>query len=390
MRILALAPKELPRGETGKARGASPVPTADVLQADVFQRTACQKTNAVRFGAANGDFNAIPVIDVGPLWNPAQAAQKAAVLEKLSEARHVGFMVIQNHGVPQALLQEAETQARAFFTLPTAEKMFLGRKPYAPESDNTYHGYFPVLNNETSYKEGIDMGPNQLPEGGAVPTHLPLFEPNLWPEAQTLPGFKPAMLAYYDAMQGLGLRMMNAFGEVLQLPPNHFDDKFNQSISTLRLLHYPPRPPESWEQMSEEGFADGAARQTPLACSEHTDTGVLTLLHQDGVGGLQVKNKRGQWIDVPAIKDSFVVNFGDVWSRWTNDAFPATPHRVVAQAQSRMSIPFFFEPNWDTVIEPVPSCVTPEQPTRYASVPYGPYMWEKIKAKFAEFRDLPN
>ena len=107
-------------------------------------------------------------------------------------------------------------------------------------------------------------------------------------------------------------------------------------MATLRLLHYPPQPPNA------------AAGQ--IGAGEHTDYGDITLLLTDSAGGLEVKRRDGGWIPAPTIPGAFICNIGDCLMRWTNDVYVSTPHRVVNRGERhRYSVAFFLDPNPDAV-----------------------------------------
>lgn len=116
------------------------------------------------------------------------------------------------------------------------------------------------------------------------------------------------------------------------------DDPFAQ----LAMFHYPPNP------ASKKG-------QEVWGVGRHTDYGMLTILLQDDVGGLQVETEDGSWIDVPPVPGSFVVNIGDMLEIWTSGAFKAKPHRVkVSPTKHRLSVAMFYEPGFDCVVSPIP------------------------------------
>ena len=84
----------------------------------------------------------------------------------------------------------------------------------------------------------------------------------------------------------------------------------------------------------------------------HTDFGVLTVLCQDNVGGLQVKDINGDWIHAPPIEGTLIVNVADLLARWTDGAYKSTLHRVVnTSGRERMSLVLAFDPNPGTMID---------------------------------------
>jgi isopenicillin N synthase-like dioxygenase len=169
-------------------------------------------------------------------------------------------------------------------------------------------------------------------------------------------------------MEELAGRLMNIFEAALTLPKGWFADKFDRHTSYLSANCYPPQPVPP---------PPGRVRR-----GEHTDIGSLTILYQDGVGGLQVFDRSGVWCDVPPIEGSYVINLGDMLAKWTNDRWVATEHRVVnppaeKAAVERISIPFFQHPNFDALIECIPSCTSPENPPKYPAVLAGD--WSKFR-----------
>jgi isopenicillin N synthase-like dioxygenase len=125
-------------------------------------------------------------------------------------------------------------------------------------------------------------------------------------------------------------------------PRDFFIHGATNPVSTLRLLHY-------WPESHNANHSTAH-----IGAGAHTDYGLLTLLQQDDVGGLQVFNKHtSQWLKVPYIEGALVVNIGDMMERWSSKQFQSTIHRVISNPDKhRYSVPFFFSPNIDTPIQP--------------------------------------
>ena len=156
----------------------------------------------------------------------------------------------------------------------------------------------------------------------------------------------------------------------LDLPATALDRYFERPTTFLRLLHYPPQPPDA----SDEQFGS----------APHTDYGIITLVAQDDSGGLQVRPRGGEWIDAPPISGTFVLNVADMLARWTNDHFVSTPHRVVNRSGGdRYSIPYFFDTDMDAVIECLPTCTGPGNPPRYPPERYGDYLMNRLDRNYA-------
>ena len=211
-------------------------------------------------------------------------------------------------------------------------------------------GYFPVGGELTSgrpdLKEGVYFGAELGEEDTRVQAGVPLHGRNLFPD---IPGFREAVLDYMSALTRLGHRLMSLVGRGLGVGGDYFIDRYTSNPTLLfRIFNYP-----------SSGDLSGERR----GAGEHTDYGLLTLLYQDEVGGLQVKHG-SSWLDVPYVPDSFVINLGDVLERLTSGRYTSALHRVInSSGRSRLSMPFFFDPSFDAVLEPIPG-VGPAAPRR--------------------------
>jgi isopenicillin N synthase-like dioxygenase len=185
-------------------------------------------------------------------------------------------------------------------------------------------------------------------------------------------------------MERLGCTLMHAIARGLGLPERTFDPHFLGGISTLRLIRYPVRPPESFVGVDEsQVFVEHEGRRRHTIGGAHVDSGFVTLLAQDGVEGLQARARDGAWIDVPPVEDTICVNFGGLLERWTGGRIRATEHRVLGPGRERCSIPFFYEPRVDALIEPLPLPGAP----RFEPFLYGDHLWAAM-LRFVEFRGL--
>ena len=162
----------------------------------------------------------------------------------------------------------------------------------------------------------------------------PMLGPNTWPD---LAGFADAVTAYYRAVLDVGHRLLWAFAVALGEDPDTFSKHATKTPSQLRLIHYPYNP------AAEDAHGIGA----------HTDYECFTLL-KPTAPGLEVLNGAGDWIDVPPVPDTFVVNIGDMLELWTNGAYVATSHRVRKVREERYSFPLFFNVDYHTEVKPLP------------------------------------
>lgn len=330
----------------------------------------------------------VPVIDIRAFIehsdadNASVSAARASVVQQVAAAcRDVGFLVITHHGVPDATIRDAFAAAKAYFDQSADEKR---RVPMTPEYPYGYECGEVLAqsrdnnnNNNSSNNESRERLADlketfQICLGalGKTPELTPQWPPN-GPAA-----FKPAMTAYYRALEQLASTLMQIFACALALPPTWFDDKIDSHMSSLRILNYPHQdhaPPAGSPQ---------------LRASAHTDYGSLTILAvDDAPGGLQVADLDGAWQDVQAPPGSFIVNLGDLMNRWTNETWRSTLHRVVnppppanGASNRRQSIAFFHCINADTVVSCIESCQSVDNPPKYAAVLAGEYLLAKHAA----------
>lgn len=295
----------------------------------------------------------IPVVDVSALFS--DGSDYADVAAQIGEAcERVGFFYVIGHNVADHVIENTFKYARLFFDQSEATK----RSICVDDCQRGYRapGTIAIPGNPPDTKEVFELGVDLPVTHPDVLAKKPMHGPNVWPE---LSGFREAMEAYYQAVTALGHTLLPGFARALGLPSEYFAP-FHQNPAILwRLMRYPTTP--------THGGKFGTA--------PHTDFGTITLLAQDDKGGLELRLRSGEWIEAPHVPGSFVVNIGDLLAFWTNDRFTSTPHRVTNRsAQDRYSIPMFFNPDFDTVVECLPGCATPDNPPRYDPIHYGNYV----------------
>jgi isopenicillin N synthase-like dioxygenase len=315
-------------------------------------------------------FTEIPLIDISALFGADPAARLACGREIGRACRDVGFFYIVNHGIAHARIDEVFAVAQRFFALPGAEKMTiaLARSPFM-------RGYFPIEGEVLDpalggdYKEGFDMALDLPLDHPAVVVRKPLHGPNQWPARP--PEFRPIVQRYFDDLIALGRTVSRGFALALDLAEDFFTRRMQHPTAILRLLRYPPNPQAA------------ALEKTQPGCGAHSDYGYLTILAQDQVGGLQVQNRAGKWIDAKPVPGAYVCNIGDMMAQWTNDRFAATQHRVVSSPdRERYSIPFFFHPDFDTEVACLPSCQSADNPPRYAPTTTGAHIVRRLQEAY--------
>lgn len=278
----------------------------------------------------------LPVIDVGPLLGRDDAGRQKAGREIGEACRTLGFFYASGHAVSAVTLGDLARASRTFFALPEREKLTVAMA----RGGRAWRGFFPVGGELTSgkpdLKEGLYFGEELGAEDPRVKAGLALHGANLFPAS--VPELRPAVLRFMAEATRSAHAIMEGVALSLGLDAQYFRRTYTEKPTILfRVFHYP------------------AARTTDTwGVGEHTDYGLLTLLAQDEIGGLQVKTPEG-WIEAPPIEGTLVCNIGDMLDRLTGGVYRSTPHRVHnASGRSRLSFPFFFDPGFDARIEPLP------------------------------------
>jgi len=330
-------------------------------------------------GPSAADFAAVPVVDVAPLLDPT--ADKSETARRLDRAcRECGFFYVVGHGVDERLCERLEDLSRRFFAWDQTAK---GQLAMA-RGGRAWRGYFAVGDELTSgrpdRKEGLYFGQELPDDHPEVRAGTPLFGRNLFPD---LPGFRDCVLEYVAALTGLGHALMAGLARGLGLEESYFADRYTgDPLILFRIFHYPAQPP-------------AAGGEPQWGVGEHTDYGLLTILRQDDVGGLQVRS-RSRWIDAPPIPGSFLCNLGDMLDRVTRGRYRSTPHRVLnASERDRLSFPFFFDPNFRAEVRPIEGIAgeADDRDQRWdrtsvheLSGTYGDYLLGKVARVFPQLR----
>ena len=324
----------------------------------------------------------IVTVDLSPFATGADHASAAALEQARiidTTCREMGFLLTVGHGIADDVKSALLEQMRDFFALPTEEK-----ERISIAGSDCHRGYVGIAAEALDgalagtddldvarvgdLKETIDSGVHHGPDHPEVRAGTPLHGPNRLPD---LPGFADAWSAYFAAAEEASLRAHRGVALALGLHPDHFEhvgsaggrDPF---MYHLRMLHYPP-----------------TSRVTPApgqpGCGTHTDYGSVTVLCDDGIGGLQVMTRGGEWVDIVVPAGHAVVNLGDLMAIWTNDHYVSNPHRVVNPVDvDRYSIPFFVEPGFHTRIECLPTCQGDAVPARHAPLVTGDYLLSRF------------
>ena len=325
----------------------------------------------------------LPTIDLSAFASgaPLPSAASGRVASDIDRAlRETGFLLVTGHGLGPEVTSEYFDAMRAFFALPAEQKQAIaigrsgchrGYVGFGSEAlDGALGGDDDALGTATvgDLKETLDTGTEHGPGHPEVLAGTPLHGPNQLPD---LPGFRAAWDRYRSAVVEVALRMQRGLASALQLPPTFFEAQPGETMFHLRLIHYPPLD-----------------RVTPepgqLGCGAHTDYGTLTVLADDGVGGLQVRRRSGEWVDVVVPDECLVVNLGDLMAIWTNDRWVSNPHRVVNPAGvDRYSSALFVTPPFHLRIETLPTCLDADGRSRHEPLVAGHYLLSRFDGTHA-------
>jgi isopenicillin N synthase-like dioxygenase len=312
--------------------------------------------------------SAIPIIDIAALVaGPSEQAQ--AVAGDLGRAcRDVGFFYITGHGIPEALMARVFDSSAALFSGPASV-----REAASFSGPGGNRGYIRLggealdPDKPADIKEAFNIGLELAPDDPELLGRAPFRAANLWPE---LPGFRDTMLDYFNRVWRLGRDLHRGFALDLGLEPDFFESNLDKPIATLRLLHYPP--------------VAGPLPDGQLGAGVHTDYGNVTLLATDAVGGLMVRDRSGRWLDAPVVPNAFVCNIGDCLMRWSNDVYVSTPHKVVSPpGADRYSVAFFLDPNPDAIVACLPTCISSDQPAKYAPITGADFLRSRLEPTYA-------
>ena len=276
-----------------------------------------------------------PVIDVSAL-SADYAARKGLALEIAQVCRDVGFFYIANHGVPREMVKSMFSAAERFFRLPLESRMALSLA-----RSHDYRGYLPIrmIGEGAGLKGNLYESFMVWPDlHRAGPRGRQSHSPNVWPAE--MPELEALMLGYANAVNRVAIGLSKLFALGLDLPEETFLAFFKDPIVLLRFLHYPPQAPTDFDDR--------------MGLRPHTDAGAFTILAQDSLGGLEILGRDGEWIAVPPVEGTFVVNLGEMMKVWTDGIFASTPHRVINRhGKERYSIPFFYYADYDAPLKAV-------------------------------------
>lgn len=298
----------------------------------------------------------VPELSLKQFTGGDAAARKAFADAFAAGLRDYGFVVLTEHEIAPAVLDEAYRLAVEVFALPDATKRRYagGLRGYTPFGvEHAKDNKLPDL------KEFWQIG--HEPEPGAPPN--PFSAPNVWPEAPA--AFEAAFTRLFADLNETGCTLLRALAPSLDLPEDYFEPLVRRGDSVLRVLHYPPVPPD--------------ADPNAVRSAAHEDINLLTILVAAKGKGLELLDRDGAWLPIVTEANALIVDSGDMMARLTNGVIPATTHRVINANphKSRYSMPFFMHPTAETSLACLPACVG--QGARYPAITAGEFLTERLK-----------
>ena len=312
----------------------------------------------------------IPLIDFSKLTSPDKTLRSQEIQSLDKACREIGFFYLINTDIDTALISRIMKAAKRFFDEPLDEKLKIDIK-----NSVNHRGYGGVGEEQldevhkADWKETFDMALDLAADHPLAAKYPKMYGPNQNP---TDPVVLETLHDYYVTAFNVSQHVLAAMAEALNLEQDFFTRCFKEHVTVLRMIHYPPRPTSTHD--------NGAGA--------HTDYGCVTLLLQDQIGGLEVKHRNGEWLQATPMEGALVVNIGDLMQRWTNDEYVSTAHRVRASENGvhRYSFPFFVEPDYETLVECVPTCMSKDKPAKYEPIYSGDWIQSRFDATYA-YRD---
>lgn len=281
----------------------------------------------------------ISVLDLSDFT--AGGGGRAAFIQNLGEAlQNLGFFVLVNHGVEQRLIDAAYSAAEAFFALSEPTKL-----RYELAETHGQRGFVRFGREHAKDQPAPDLKEfwhigrepvAQLPTGNL--TNI------FWPKE--VPQFRPVMQALYQQLEVCATHLLAACAIYLEQPPDFFAAQAREGNTLLRVIHYPPIPPE--------------VEPNRLRAAPHEDINLITLLCEATTPGLELLRPDGTWLPIAAVPGQIVVDTGDMLQALSNGLLKSTTHRVTNPANNRdrrFSMPFFVHPQPDFDLTPRAECV---------------------------------
>ncbi|MFN3648189.1 MAG: isopenicillin N synthase family dioxygenase [Armatimonadota bacterium] len=306
-----------------------------------------------------------------PLLDLSAAVPGSAEERRLAELAgraltELGFFAVERHGVDSELIRRSYAAVEAFFTLPEERKRRYEDPQGKGQRGFTSFGREHARDHPApDLKEFWHVG-RDLPPGHPLETVYPA---NIWPTPEDAPGFDAALRELYRQIDACALRLLELVALYLDEPRDRFREMARDGNSILRIIHYPPVPPD----------ADPAS----MRAAPHEDINLITLLCEATAGGLELLTREGEWLAVEAVPGQIIVDAGDMLQNATNGVLRSTTHRVVNPGSSRerrLSMPFFAHARPEVSVGPLPGCIARSGgERRYPEITAGDYLLQRLR-----------
>ncbi len=310
------------------------------------------------------DFTFVPKVNLQQYIQGDESDKKAFVKALGDAFRDIGFVIVQNHGIPKDLVDSFYKASMDFFYLPKETKLKYEIPNLAGQRGYTSFGKEHAKQSDVGdLKEFFQFG-QTIEDNDPIKSEYP---DNVYVE--DVPSLAQDGLKLYKSFESAGAYLLEAIAIYLGLDTDYFAEKIHHGNSILRTIYYPPITSEP---------------NSALRAEQHEDINLITLLVGASSGGLQVQNLAKDWIAVIPEENEIAINVGDMLQRLTNNYLKSTTHRVVNPPkekwhEERLSIPFFLHPRSEMSLDCLPDCVTDERPLAYEPITAGEYLDERLR-----------
>lgn len=303
----------------------------------------------------------IPVIDISLIQGHSDAMSQRVRQQLCEAAERNGFFYVAGHGVDTEIINSTFVAAKRFFSLPAKQKasvkMSGTHRGFLPIGESTMEGY-----SSADRKESFIWGVDERLDEPQSDTENQLIAPNRWPNEPA--EMREVLNVFFEEVHTCASKILRALALSIGESADIFTRNFNRPTSRGSLIYYPT---------NEQAIGQ-------YGVSPHSDFGCLSMLLQ-GAPGLSAQLSDGQWHEIEPIPDTFVVNIGDLLSRWTNGRFRSIPHCVVNKSSAaRYSLVVFVDPDSQTVIDPI---VHPGETAKFEPITCDAYINGRFNRSFA-------
>jgi len=275
----------------------------------------------------------VPVLDLAVLRGEAGAQRQQEALQRLGEAvTESGFFYLKNHGIAEEAIERLAQQTRSFFGMPESHKRqfdhhqrIRGYTGYRFESTARFFGTGSGQDLCMKYTMGPELSEEEVRARITSEEDIAsnAYSENVYPSES----FRAAWVSYYDAVHRASMVLLDAMGQALRLDTDSqrvwSEMLIERSCGELRFFQYPDVPKLACVDSPGAG---------PDRMAAHFDMDVVTLLHQTPCdnGFISLEALIGEeYVKLPAIRGTLVVNLGEILRLLTCGRVKATVHRVV-------------------------------------------------------------